>query len=419
MKKAAPGPKRPARNCPWQTKALAALAALVVLLSLISGGCWDLRELQDRHFVLAMAVDLADETGQSGHEKGINPLETYTQTAGERKYRLSLQILKFTSSSGGPQRGEESKTFIISDTGASMFDMIRDMLGQSSKAIYFEHMQTVIFSEAVVRQAGIRPVFDLLLRDPEMRWRIKVFITPGQARSLLEFTPPTDEAGGIFLANIMENHSRTFHIAGAATDLGNISQALDAGNVALIPRIDLAGKVVKVGGLALLKAGKFIGYLDEYMTRGVKYVRGTSKSGPITIDCPEHPGNVWSFEMSDHRTKLEPHMVNGQIYFTLNITMRGTLAESLRLDDQDKKSGNQMQLPKVEQTVAKQIVKNIQDSQKLLQDMNADAFNLKTKLKAHNPKAWAAVKDRWDEVFPTIPIYVSAEVIIRGIGEHE
>lgn len=416
MKKAALGPKEPGSGCPWRTKFL---AALVVLLSLVSGGCWDLRELQDRYFVMAMAVDLADEADQNAPEKGINPLETYNQTAGDRKYRLSLQILKFTSHSGGPQRGEESKTFVISDTGASMFDMIRDMLGQSSKAIYFEHMQTVVFSEAVVRQAGIRPVFDLLLRDPEMRWRIKVFITPGKARSLLEFTPPTDEAGGVFLANIMENHSRSFHIAGAATDLGNISQALDAGSIASIPRIELAGNVVKVNGTALLKAGKFIGYMDEYITRGVKYLRGTGKSGAITIDCPEHPGNVWVFEMYSHRTKLEPHVVNDQIYFTVNITMRGTLAESLRLDDQDKKSGNQMQLPKVEQAVAKQIIKNIQDSQKVLQKMNADAFDLKAKLKAHKPKVWAKVKDRWDEVFPTIPIYVSAEVIIRGIGEHE
>ena len=77
----------------------------------------------------------------------VKRIETFTQPHGTKRYRLSLQILKLSPGGGQP---DKSKTYVISNTGESFFEMIRDMLGQNSKALWFEHLQVMIISYAVL-----------------------------------------------------------------------------------------------------------------------------------------------------------------------------------------------------------------------------------------------------------------------------
>jgi len=52
--------------------------------------------------------------------------------------------------------------------------------------------------------------------------------------------------------------------------------------------------------------------------------------------------------------------------------------------------------------------------------LQVDASVFGAKLKAHEPVVWEKVKDRWnDEVFPTVSLLVSVNVVIENIGEHK
>lgn len=392
------------------------LSAILMLISLLTAGCWDARELQDKSFVTAVAVDLADE-GKKEAEKPILRLESYEQQHPYRQYRLSLQIVKLNPSKqeGGPS--EPSKTFTISNTGQSMLKMIRDMLGQSSKGLYFEHLDAIIISEAAVRQNGLRAVLDLFIRDAEMRRRIKIFITPGEARKLLEYQPPSGETLGRFLAGLIENHKRNLHFGGARTDLGYTIQALDNGYDPMIPRIELADDVIKVFGLAAFHNDRFIYYLNEYAMQGLKHISGTPKNGAIQISCPEHPWSVIVFEMFQHETILRPHVdKDGKIYFTLDITMWGNIDEVLCAKDH--KVEDPEFLRRMEILVAEQVKQNCLFTLRELQQNKVDLPRLGGKVKVYLPKEWKKVKERWDEVYPTVPFQVSVNVIIRGVGEH-
>jgi Ger(x)C family germination protein len=367
---------------------------------------------------MAVGIDLANEGKKPGEKAEVRRVETFVQEQGGKDYRLSLQLLRLTATTGtqGETASEPSKTFVISDTGSSLFEMERDMFGQSSKSLYFEHLNAIVISENAVKKNGLQPLLDFFLRDSEMRWRIKVFITPGEARPILEFVPPTGEPGGKYLTEIISNHRKGSHLAGARTDLGYISQALDNGLDVMIPRIEMADKVIKVGGLAAFKHDQFIGYVDEYVVRGIKMIVGTEKAFLITVECPQHPGNTLSFEIFHHDTVLTPHVEGNNVYFTLDIFMQGNLGEVTCAGKHDTRDFAYLRT--AERLFADEVKRNAEFTLSELQRLQVDSLQLGAMVKGDYPDFWAQYGERWDDIYPTIPMIISVNVVIRDIGEH-
>ncbi|MGI6091981.1 MAG: Ger(x)C family spore germination protein [Veillonellaceae bacterium] len=396
------------------------LVAIILGISLLITGCWDARELQERNFVLAAAIDVADAGGGQGDDK-TRKAETFVQTHGSKKYRLSIQVLKLTGGGGGRSGGgggsDASRTFVLSNTGDSLFEMVRDTLGQSSKGLYWEHIHTIVISEAAVKKAGIAPLTDFFRRDPEMRWRTRVLITPGEAREILELKTPTNEPGGLYLSNTLRFHSRNPHIPGARTDLGYLSQDLDNRHDFVLPRIVKAGKLVKVGGGAAFKKDKLVGFVDERVIFGTRFINGTLRSGIIDVECKEHPGQTLSFEIFNHDTRLKCFPEGDNVYFTLDTFVRGNLAEVTCGCQHD--TDNPKYLREAEVAFAKEIKRLVLYSHETSQKMGSDFNKLGPRLKTEDPKAWKRVEGRWEDIFPTVPLIVSASVSIRNIGEHK
>ncbi|HWR43496.1 Ger(x)C family spore germination protein [Sporomusa sp.] len=393
---------------------------LVALIAMLIGGCWDRRELQDRNFVMAVAIDTAEAGEKPGQSQAAKQTETFVQPHGAKRYRVSMQILRLAPAGGDSQQGDSGKagkTFVLSNTGQSTFEILRDMLGQSSKPLYFEHIQAIVISEAAVQRAGIKPVIDLFLRDAEMRWRIKMYITPGEARPILEYVPPNKEAGGIYLANILRNHPKNIHIAGARTDLGNISVTLDNKQDIAIPRLEMTNNIVKASGVALFRKDKFVGYADEQATAGIKYIRATEKSAIITVPG-DNPGEVVAFELFRHDTRLDAHVDGDNIYFTLDINMWGNLGE-YQVPGKVKGASDPAFVRRTEVRTAEEVKRIVLYGKDTCQSMGIDVLGFNSKLKAHHPKTWAKVKDHWDELFPYIPLVVSVNVVINQLGEHQ
>lgn len=383
------------------------------LLSLIGTvlltGCWDRHEIQDRSFVLAVAIDLADH----GLENST-PLETFTEGSGKKPLRLSLQVLSLA-----PQkRGENapSKTYVISNTGRSIHEMLRDANGQNSKPLWFEHIQSIIISEAAVRKFGLIPLIDLFRRDAEIRWRTKIYITPQDARPFLDFVPQTGEAGGIFLSNISRS-IKNLHIAGSNTDLGATSVRLDNKVDIVLPAIEMSGKQVKVRSMAVFKKDKFVEYWDEYTIKGAKFLLGIEKAALIAFSCPVHPDETVVFEMFQQETAVTPQINGDQISFKINIAMRGNIGEISCSGDHD--ATDKAFMDKAEMLFAQEVQHNVEHALQVMQKAGIDDAGFAQKLKAYEPKTWEKVKDRWDEVFPTIPIETTVRISIQNTGEHK
>lgn len=401
-----------AMNVVWRI----AVVLFGIFTCLLTTGCWDAKEIQDRNFVLVAAIDDADIVEKSESEKQKAQTETFVQKHGTKEYMLSLQILKIgkSESKGGTQA---KNTFVISDTGKPMFEMVRDMLGQSSKSIFFEHLEAIVISEAAVKKSGLRPILDFFRRDPEMRWRTKIFITPGEAKAIAEYNPPTGEPGGLYLNGLVRNHKKNIHVGGAKTDVGFITQGMDNNADYAIPRLNYIDKVPKLGGMALFKNDILMGYADEYITRGLKFIYGTEKSAVITIKCPKHLEQEIVYELFQHETKLTPHIEGDNIYFTLDITMQGNIGEINCAAEHD--IHDVQFLHSIEEAIAQEVSESAQTCWTFQQGLGVDIPNAKLRFKAYHPFEWEKIKDRWDEIYPTIPLIVSVNVNVRGTGEHD
>lgn len=398
----------------WYKKTVGCM--MIIFASLCIGGCWDRQELEARHFVLAVAIDSADQ------ERAASDVEGFVQPHGSKRYRLSFQIMDLVSrqSGMGNQQGPQgaAATYVISSTGESLFEIVRDMLGQVSREFWFEHIQAIIISEEVVKQGGLEPIMDFFRRDKQMRWLTKLMITSGQARSLLEYHPPSGEASGMFVANSLRLYGKNPHVAGWHIDVGDFSKSIDNKSRVLISRVELVDNVVKLGGMALFTGGKFIGYVDEYATQGGKILSGIEKSAIITVECPEHFGKIIAFELFRNDTKLKPHVDKDKIYYTLDIAMTGNLGEM-----QCGQLHNTMdvgEIHKLEELIANEVKQNVLYAFQTYQRLRVDADDFSGRLKAYEPLVWEKVKDHWDEeTFPTITLVVSATVTIENIGEHK
>ena len=380
---------------------------------MIIAGCWDRRELQERNFVLAVGIDKADDAQGTG----VKQMETFVQPHGSKRYRLSLQLLK---PGAGGEGKEKIRTYVISNTGESMFEMVRDMLGQSSKSLWFEHVQVIVISESVLKEARLSEVLDFFTRDSEMRSRIKVYITSGKAREFLEYNPPSKEPSGLYMSDIIRLHTRNIHVVGVRTDLGFAVQQIDKNVDVILPRIEMADKVIKVGGAALFKKDKWVGYADEYAVAGRKFAAATEKSAVVTIPCPNHANHQVVFELFLHETKLRPHVTGDQVYFTLDITMYGNVGE-LQGDINEDDTMDPSYIRKLEIGFAEEIKRNILYAEQVFKkEMGVDPIGLfASKLRAYEPEKWKEVKEQWSEIYPEVPLTISVNVFIRNIGSHK
>ena len=382
--------------------------AVLIFVSFLITGCWDRRELQDRNFVLAVAIDRADNS---------KTVESFVKPHGAKPYQLSLQLLKPAAGSDGK---DKSKTYVISNTGDSMFEMVRDMLGQSSKSLWFEHLQVIVISESVLKENGLGEILDFFIRDSEMRSRIKLYITSGKAKEFVEYVPLSKGAGGLHLAEIIRLHTRNIHAAGARTDLGFTTQSLDNNSDIILPRIEIADKVVKVGGAALFNKDIFVGYADEYAIAGRKFVAGTEKSAVVTIPCPDHLDHQVVFELYRHDTTLRPHIEGENLYFTLDINMYGNIGE-LQGDIERDNTNDSEYIQKLEMAFAEEIKHTVLYGENVFRkQMKVDSINLfGGKVRAYEPDTWARIKDQWHEIYPSTPLIISVNVSIRNTGSHK
>lgn len=397
------------------------LVVILLGLCLLLSGCWDRRELQERNFVLAVGIDYADQPADS-KEKAEQRVTSFVQPHGRKVYELSLQVLNISTSGGSSGSGESGakgtpKQFVIGTTGQTMFEMVRDLSGQVGRSLWFEHIQAIVINEEILKQDGIKPIIDFFSRDSEMRARVRVITTPGQARKILEYQTPNGEPSGLFLNYLLRNHVKNTHLMGARTDVGYVLQYLANKTDFVLPRVEIGGDVLKIGGGVFIKKDKMVGTMDEYTTTGVKLIRATEKSALITVPCPEHPENVFTFELFQHDTKLTPHVEGDNIYFTLDIYMIGNIGEMQRCPGEGHKTTDTKFLRAMEVAFAEEVERTVLHAWHTNQEYQVDVLAAGTALKSYEPKTWEKVKDNWDEIFATVPLIPSVNVTIRGAGE--
>lgn len=385
------------------------LAVALVITALMTGGCWDRKELENRGYVLGAAVDHV-----SPESKGRYDLDRAFQQAGTRRYRLSYELPKVKKGGSGEKSGGSDESIVFSAEGESIFAASRAIASKLQLQIFLEDMQVLLISEDVARE-GIRDMFDVFARYPGMRRRATILVTKGRAEDFIQRKTKTGELNSLGYPKLA-NTSKKVPTMASVSEFGYFSEALRSKQGFTAPVVYMEKDEIKAAGAALFnRKAQMVGIADEYETIGGKIWRNKLTQGLIVVSHPDKPETIVVFEIAESKTTVKPEFSGDTVRFIVEGEFIGSLGENMPMEEKpfiDEKSVNA-----IAQTVATELTNHTYATFTKLQTVHADSLALGDLIRRKNPQYWEKIKDRWeDEIFPTVEADVMIKVKIKGSG---
>lgn len=382
------------------------LLSILFIVTLLVTGCWDRKEIENHGYVLGVGIDHVISPGP----KGLYDLTETPQAAGQRKYKLTVEMPKFNKQEANKEVSKGQSHLIWAGEGESMFAIIRMISTKTYFSPFFEDLQILIFSESVARE-GVGDILDFFLRDAEMRRLTKVFVTPGRAEDILKAELQVAELNSTFIGKLTANTAKAPYFA-AKAELGQIAQSLRSNSSFIVPIVVVEDKEVRLlKGAIFNKDHKMVGEMDKLDILGSKILRKTLKNGIVVVPNPADSHHIATFEIYEKKINVESYVQDDQILFTVKAVLIGNLGENMV---HEQNAVDPLFTKATEQEIASEVTRSIKAAFSKQQQLKADVSELGNLLHRQHPDYWKKVQDRWDEeVFPTSQLDVSVKVQIR------
>ncbi|WP_068781238.1 MULTISPECIES: Ger(x)C family spore germination protein [unclassified Paenibacillus] len=372
-------------------RCLKKIAILLLILSLT--GCWDRLEIENRIFVLAVAIDKV------------------AKKEGKILYELTIQVAEPKALSGKSPPTDIKPVWNVSVTGYSIFDCMRSMATEVARIPFYEHLQVIVISEELAKE-GIAAPMDLFLRDHELRRKTNLVVAPGQAKDVLDINHKLIPVPGVYLSMLtQESVNKTSKMPQNST-VDTFSVNFRANRNTLLTKVEPREDHVIMQGGAILNKDKFAGWLNSNEVRSYQWVIGTVRAGNyLTVNDKENQVFT-TFEVKNMRSIIKPHIRNGDPYFTIRIIVEGNIGEDSILPN-----STPGDLRKIEQML-NQNIRHDADTviQKLQKEIGLDIFGFGEQLRRHKYAYWKQHEQDWENLFRTVDVNVEVETSIRRIG---
>ncbi|PKM86203.1 MAG: Ger(x)C family spore germination protein [Firmicutes bacterium HGW-Firmicutes-12] len=366
-------------------------------------GCWSRRELNYLAIVVSFGID-----------KG----------KGQEEVIVSHQIIKPAAAKAGGKvnstsGASPSAVWTLTSSGKTFFDAIRKGAMQSSRRLYYGHNKVIIIGEEAARE-GIAPYLDLAGRDPELRPGVWLFIAKGATaeeiiKAKLDQNPIS--------ANVMDNlasvsrassYSATIHIEEFLRKISSGITAAYASRIEIIKSQSEAEQDTvefRLSGTSVFREDKLIGWLEEKETRGMLWVLGEIRSGIIVVKSPDNKSV--GLEILRAKSKIAPEIRAGKLVIVVEIKAEANLGDS----------NSQLDL-----TTPERIAKLNEQQQEVIEDeirsclaiaqqeYRVDLFGFGEAIHRKYPEDWKTLKDKWEEIYPTILVELKIATNINRYG---
>lgn len=260
------------------------------LMAILLAGCWDAADIEDKAFVAGSAIDMADE-----------------QTDGSYNLSLTNQMI-VPAGIGAPQQGGGGEKAFrnVTESGQSMLMITRKMEMKTSRTPSYEHTSILIISEDVAREPNlIASILDLYIRDHEMRRGIMVFISGGDAKSILEIEPAPEKYPVKYISVADMGSLKTAAVI-EPTRLGDVHGYLLSNSSYVLPRILCTGKKAEYNGVAVFHGydNRMVGILTGEETVGMNLAKKANKGGVVKFEM-ENKLMVFEITTSKNEMKIE------------------------------------------------------------------------------------------------------------------
>ncbi|MFA5536897.1 MAG: Ger(x)C family spore germination protein [Bacillota bacterium] len=392
-------------------KKLAALLA-ILFLALNSTGCWDLWEIEERGLVLGLGIDeipleeVADSVGLEGQLQ---------EEHSNRGVRITYQFA-IPAGLSGDEKGGEGPGFYNLTTSAPMSNLIFRGLAatRASRKADVEQLQVLILGEKLSR-AGIFSVLDRLVRDPNVRKHVPVFVTQDDVAEVLTVYTKQDAAPAIYLAELMRNNDWAHRIA-PEMRLGQVLRGMREKAVFVVPRVTVGEQDSKLAGAGVFYGDRLKFWLGEEETIIYRWVINEVEVSPIIATLPDSKSAklINGYSASRNKTTIRPVIEDDRLKFEIKVMTKGEL-----LERQSFESAWQDDLLKEIAIELAEILKKDMEAliKKTQQEWQLDIFDFGRSVERHYPQVWKDIKNDWhDQYYPAAEIDLEVNLTISRTG---
>jgi len=373
------------------------LCALLLLL-LPASGCWDLKDLNERAFVTAIGLDLADKPLEAS---GIVP----------NRYKVTVEILR-------PNLLKESSWRLGSNNKASVVytaegESIQKALGiiqtRVPLSLSLAHLNILIIGEELARES-LKSSLNYFEKQPEVARRVRFLLAKGcQAQEILKVEPSFFR---YLSEELVAMGQLELDISIAKTEsFSNILKDMRTNNgMALGTRVFLSEEQQIIRhGASVLNDWKLVGWLSKDETRHANWLKG---KGFATVVGKSEDG-IFTYHVEQRKLKIEPNVENGDIRFKVELSVDGSIWQE---EEGNLNLSNPRNIKKLEQLFIKVIKGEIEDAiHKAQKDFQVDYLGFGMKLMNKYPKIFKNTD--WEKTFPNVPINVQVEANISRFGQ--
>ena len=143
---------------------------IFILLIFLFTGCYNYRELNNLAITSAVGIDKKDG-----------------------KYYVTTQVINTQKmGSDSTSIGSQSKFVLYETSGDTLQEELRQIVLESPKRIYANHLQLIIVGEEVAKE-GVSQIFDFFMRNPESRKQYQMIIARDTtANNILKVLTPLE-----------------------------------------------------------------------------------------------------------------------------------------------------------------------------------------------------------------------------------
>lgn len=383
----------------------AAALLLLVLLTGLLGGCWSRKEITEVAVVLGTGVDWT----------------------ADGRIRLTVQIARPTAFAGGGEAAgggrEAPASWVVSAEGKTIEEAERYLAMKVPRDIYWGHSIILVIGEEMAKK-GTRMVTNFFQRDRQPRETMWIMVAKGEAKDFLEtystLAKTSAQAAG-FLTRMKTGYTvqvREFAEMLASKGVQPVATRVEVKEAGVTPgpgreKESPALKQVELAGVAVFKEDKLIGWLDDYETRGLLWLKGEAMKGVVTVPSPGEPDKAVSFEIRRGSTKVTPEYDGEYLWFDVKVEVEGDMLEQQSREDLAKPE----KIKALESEIAGEISRRAAVAlEKAQREYGVDIFGFGDAFHRKYKKEWRELKDRWDEEFARAEVYITVEAHVREIG---
>ncbi|WEG12129.1 Ger(x)C family spore germination protein [Pullulanibacillus sp. KACC 23026] len=339
---------------------------LLLCSSIFLTGCWDQKVIQDIYYVASVGIDYQDN-----------------------KYITYLKLLDF-STIAKTEQGKPTEAvpiWILTGSGQTLFDAIRDAKRMSQQNIVFSHVNTFILSESAIKH-HLDDTLDLLRRYPDFRLSGWIFGTKDDIMSILNSNPVLNNSPLTLIENTPKAISKQYNRITPLETLEFNREYCDTNRTVFLPNLSLTdswysgGKpnpLPRIDGAFLFHDKKYYTWFSDDSLIGYRWLTPHTERTLLNVHDSKHH-TAFEVAVWKVKPKIKTYDQNGTPKFDVHIKGKATILNKLENQQNPKR------------LIQEEIKKEIQFTYNKGLTKNLDLLELENTLYRQNNPLWKKTK---------------------------